>query len=292
MDSEVKSMTDDQIFTNMAGRSAVETFTSRASVIRVDAKPRLEVRGMKGPGLEKVSFKLAPGECLGVAGLEGHGQSNLFKALVGLSPVTEGTILVDGTEVSLHSPREALKHGVTLVPEERKSEGIFSDLSTMANISMPVVDSVTRFGLVDRNAERRAVTAVTPSVNLSDRFLSYGIGALSGGNQQKAILARALISGAKCLLLFDPTRGVDVGAKQNIYAMMTAFVRDGGSVLFCSTELDELVHLCDRCLVMYRNAIAGDVPREELSQDRLLSIASGFRPGSATMPASRVGDVQ
>lgn len=292
MDSEVKSMTDDQIFTNMAGRSAVETFTSRASVIRVDARPRLEVRGMKGPGLEKVSFKLAPGECLGVAGLEGHGQSNLFKALVGLSPVTEGTILVDGTEVSLHSPREALKHGVTLVPEERKSEGIFSDLSTMANISMPVVDSVTRFGLVDRNAERRAVTAVTPSVNLSDRFLSYGIGALSGGNQQKAILARALISGAKCLLLFDPTRGVDVGAKQNIYAMMTAFVRDGGSVLFCSTELDELVHLCDRCLVMYRNAIAGDVPREELSQDRLLSIASGFRPGSATMPASRVGDVQ
>jgi ribose transport system ATP-binding protein len=278
MDSEVKSMTDDEIFTNMAGRSVVETFTSRAPAIRADTAPRLEVRNLQGPGVDNVSFRLAPGECLGVAGLEGHGQSSLFKALVGLSPVSGGAILVDGAEVSLRSPREALKRGVALVPEERKSEGIFADLSTMANISMPVVDGLTRFGLVDRKAERRAVDTVTPSVNLSERFLGYGIGALSGGNQQKAVLARALISGAKCLLLFDPTRGVDVGAKQNIYAMMAAFVRDGGSILFCSTELDELVHLCDRCIVMYRNAIASDLPREELSQDRLLSIASGSKP--------------
>jgi ribose transport system ATP-binding protein len=278
MDSDVESMSNDEIFTNMAGRSVVETFVSRAPVIRVGAAPRLEVRNLKGPGVKDVSFKLAPGECLGVAGLEGHGQSSLFKALVGLSPVTAGTIAVDGVDVAIRSPRDALKHGVVLVPEERKSEGIFSDLTTMANISMPVIDGITRFGLVNRNAERRAVSVVTPSVNLSERFLGLGIGALSGGNQQKAILARALISGAKCLLLFDPTRGVDVGAKQNIYAMMAAFVRDGGSVLFCSTELDELVHLCDRCLVIYRNAIAGDLPREELSQDRLLSIASGFKP--------------
>jgi ribose transport system ATP-binding protein len=133
---------------------------------------------------------------------------------------------------------------------------------------------------VNRSSERRLVEKVTPTVNLSERFLPLNIGALSGGNQQKAVLARALMTGAKCLLLFDPTRGVDVGAKRNIYEMMRSFVGDGGSILFYSTELDELVQLCDRCLVLYRNSIAGELDRDQLSQDRILSLASGYRNGA------------
>jgi ribose transport system ATP-binding protein len=289
LDRYVSDMSDDDIFSSMAGRSVVETFTRVPSSVRVVASPALEAKHLVGPGIANISFALNPGEILGVAGLEGHGQSSLFKALVGLSPLHGGTIAVSGTEKVIRSPQAARKLGIVLVPEERKSEGIFPDLSAIANISLPVINKVSRFKLVNTEAERRLVETVTPSVNLSERYLRFNISALSGGNQQKAILARALIGGAKCLLLFDPTRGVDVGAKQNIYSMMRTFVRDGGAILFYSTELDELVHLCDRCIVLYRNSIAGELAREELTQDRLLSMASGhlgdINPQTATSPS-------
>lgn len=128
---------------------------------------------------------------------------------------------------------------------------------------------------------------VGPMVNLAEQYLPLSISALSGGNQQKAVLARALLAGARCLLLFDPTRGVDVGAKQNIYTMMRAFVRDGGAILFYSTDLDELVHHCDRCLVLYRNAVAGELTQERLSQDRILALASGYLVATHLATSSR-----
>lgn len=277
LESDVAAMSDEVIFTSMAGRSVVEAFERPPSSVRADARPALQVSHLRGEGIDDVSFSLAPGEILGVAGLEGHGQSNLFKALVGLSPLREGTISVNGKAGTIRSPRSAHRLGLVLVPEERKSEGLFHDLSTQANISMPVIDKASPFYLVSKSAERSLVETVTPAVNLPERYLPLNIGALSGGNQQKAVLARALLAGARCLLLFDPTRGVDVGAKQNIYAMMRDFVRDGGSILFYSTELDELVHQCDRCLVIYRNSVAGEVKREDLSQDHILSLALGYR---------------
>jgi len=284
LDNDVAEMSDGDIFTSMAGRSVVETFTRRASAARSDAEPRLRVDGLAGPGLSGVSFYLAPGECLGVAGLEGHGQSALFRTLVGLSPVNAGSVAIDGALAPIRSPRDARSRGMLLVPEDRKSEGVFGDLSTVANISLPVIGAVSRGGLVDRRAEHRAVAAVTPAVDLPARYLPRPFSALSGGNQQKAILARALITGARCLLLFDPTRGVDVGAKQSIYAMMAEFVRGGGAILFYSTELDELVHLCDRALVLYRGTLAGEVRGADLSQAAILSLASGGRLGA---PSSR-----
>ena len=277
LESEVSAMSDDVIFSSMAGRSIVEAFVQSPSAVRAGAVPILQATNLKGPGIEDVSFSLAPGEILGVAGLEGHGQSSLFKALVGLSGLWEGNISIGGKRAVIRSPRAARQLGLVLVPEERKSEGIFHDLSTQANISLPVINRASPLHLVRKSAERRLVETVTPAVDLPERYLPLNIGALSGGNQQKAVLARALLTGAKCLLLFDPTRGVDVGAKQNIYAMMRNFVRDGGSILFYSTELDELVHLCDRCLVLYRNAIAGEVSGATLSQDRILSLASGYQ---------------
>jgi len=287
LDRDLAAMSDDDIFTNMAGRSAVETFTRRASSIQEAAAPRLRVDELAGQGLNPVSFALAPGECLGVAGLEGQGQSALFRTLVGLSPARAGTIAIDGAVTRIRSARDARDKGVVLVPEDRKAEGLFGDLSTLANISLPVIHDVSRLGLIDQAAERKAVAQVTPSVDLAERYLGRNIDALSGGNQQKAILARGLVANAKCLLLFDPTRGVDVGAKQSIYAMMASYVARGGSILFYSTELDELVHLCDRVLVVYRRRIAGEVRGAELTQAAILSLASGvgYTEGS-TAPVS------
>jgi ribose transport system ATP-binding protein len=235
----------------------------------------LTVSNLIGDGIDDVSFSLAAGEILGVAGLEGHGQSRLFKSLVGLHPLHGGSIEVAGVRRALRSPRAARAASVLLVPEERKTEGLFKDLTTIANISLPVIDRISPLHLLNKRRERDAVVQVIPAVDLPERYLSLNVSALSGGNQQKAVLARALISGARCLLLFDPTRGVDVGAKQSIYRMMRRFVGDGGAILFYSTELDELVHLCDRCLVLYRNRIAGEVSRYALSQELILSIAAG-----------------
>jgi ribose transport system ATP-binding protein len=274
LDAEVAAMSDDEIFSSLAGRSVVETYVSAPSTVRA-GPAALHVAGLRGPGVEDVSFKLSQGEVLGVAGLEGQGQSLLFKSLVGLHKLRSGTIEVLGTPKAMRSPRAARHAGVVLVPEERKSEGIFKDLTTSANISLPVIEQVSRLGMLGRRGERRLVEQVTPKVDLDARYLKLGIASLSGGNQQKAVLARALITGARCLLLFDPTRGVDVGAKQSIYRMIHAFAASGGAVLLYSTELDELVHLCDRCIVVYRNRIAGEVLREQLSQELLLSMASG-----------------
>ena len=289
LDAEVAAMSDDEIFSSMAGRSVVETFVRAPSAVRPGA-PALRATSLRGSGVDDVGFTLAQGEILGVAGLEGQGQSFLFKSLVGLNPLRSGSIEVLGTPVGLTSPRAALRAGVVLVPEERKTEGIFKDLTTAANISLPAVGQASRFGMLRRRLERELVQRVTPAVDLAARYLPLGIASLSGGNQQKAVLARALITGARCLLLFDPTRGVDVGAKQSIYRMIQQFAAGGGAVLFYSTELDELVHLCDRCLVVYRNRIAGEVPSERLSQELILSIASGHAapPPDAGAPAELV----
>jgi ribose transport system ATP-binding protein len=275
LDSQVAEMTDDAIFSSMAGRSEIEQFTTAPSAIRAGSPPALRASRLAADGVDDVSFSLAPGEILGVAGLEGHGQSRLFGALVGLHPLRSGMIEVAGVPRAMRSPRAARAASVLLVPEERKTEGIFPDLTTIANISLPAIDRVSPFRLLNPRRERRMVAGVLPAVDLPERYLPLNIGALSGGNQQKAVLARALVTEARCLLLFDPTRGVDVGAKRSVYRMMRRFVREGGAVLFYSTELDELVHLCDRCLVLYRNRIAGEVPGAALSQDLILSIAMG-----------------
>jgi ribose transport system ATP-binding protein len=275
LDSELIAMSDDDIFSSMAGRSVVEQFPTAPLAIRTNKPAALAVSHMIGDGLDDVSFSLAQGEILGVAGLEGHGQSRLFKALVGLHPLRSGSIEVAGVSRALRSARAARAAGVLLVPEERKTEGLFKDLTTIANISLPVIDRVSPLHLLNKRREREAVTHVIPAVDLPERYLSLNIGALSGGNQQKAVLARALISRVRCLLLFDPTRGVDVGAKQSIYHMMRRFVCNGGAILFYSTELDELVHLCDRCLVLYRNRIAAEISGRALSQELILSIAAG-----------------
>src|SRR5260221_656669 len=197
--------------------------------------------------------------------------------LVELAPVRRGHVEVDGKQVAIKSPRVARSAGMVLVPEERKSEGLFKDLSTSANVSIPVISRVTSFDFIRKGREQMLVEQGAGLVDLHRRFLRPNIDALSGGNQQKAILARSLLSGPKCLLLFDPTRGVDVGTKHNIYRVIRGFARKGGSALFYSTELDELVHLCDRCIVLYRGAIVAELRAEELAPELLLSIAAGHR---------------
>jgi ribose transport system ATP-binding protein len=286
LDAPTTGMTEEDVFSKMAGRSIVENYPARESTVNNSEPPVLGVCNLSSTRVMDISFAVQRGEILGVAALEGQGQSNLFKALVGLAPVEKGHIEVDGKRVVLKSPRAARRAGMVLVPEERKSEGLFNDLSASANISISIISQATTFDLIEKKREQRLVERGAVLVDLHQRYLRPNIDALSGGNQQKAIIARSLLSEPKCLLLFDPTRGVDVGTKHNIYRVIRAFARDGGAALFYSTELDELVHLCDRCIVLYRGAIVGELKAEELAPELLLSMAAGHRSGAdqALMP--------
>lgn len=267
---------DEDIFSMMVGhesshknKAARENATNGEVLLETD---RLASKMLKG-----ISLKLHAGEILGVAGLEGQGQQELFRIFGGLHKPKSGEIRVDGKITSLNSPRQALRinPGIAFVPEERKTEGIFPSLSAAANISIPNFATTGWAKIVNSRLERHLAAETASQVSLSTRYLDFEVGNLSGGNQQKVLLARALMTGAKILVLFDPTRGVDVGTKQSIYAMMRHFVDQGGAIIFYSSELSELVQLSSRCLVVYDGRITDDVAANEISEERLLASAHG-----------------
>ncbi|WP_419760368.1 sugar ABC transporter ATP-binding protein [Acidisoma sp.] len=266
---------DADIFRMMVGSSPSGDQAKQAARIATAEPPAIAVRGLTGAGVSDVSFAVHRGEIVGVAALEGQGQRELLRMLAGVERVMSGSIEVDGHPLNGASPASALKAGIGFVPEERKSEGIFLGLATSTNISLSILDRLRRFGLIDRRRERDAVHAEAARVELAGRYLDMRISALSGGNQQKALVARVLLSGARNLVLFDPTRGVDVGTKQVIYGVIRDFVARGGSVLIYSTELAEIVQLVHRCVVLYRGRIMGELSAAEMSEERLVSLATG-----------------
>jgi ribose transport system ATP-binding protein len=272
---DLDGVDDAGIFSMMVGR---DPFDVEAEVdAPVLGETLLSARALDAGAIRDLDLDLRAGEIVGVAALEGQGQQDLFKVLGGVIPRRSGRINVGGQEAALGSPSMARKAspGIAFVPEERKTDGIFDNLTAATNIV--IAEFATRSGerFVSGRIERNLAAASASRVAFAPRYLDFEVGALSGGNQQKVILARALMSGAKILILFDPARGVDVGTKQSIYAMMRDFVRSGGTILFYSSELSELVHLSSRCLVLYGGRIAAEVPRSKLDEESLLSTAHG-----------------
>lgn len=269
-------VSDDEIFAMMVGRSPERAFV-HVEDAPGDAPIVLEASGLTAGRVKALDLTLRAGEIVGLAGLDGQGQKDLFEALGGVHRPTGGEVRIDGVPANLSSPKAALHSGggIAFVPEERKTEGIFANLTAASNIVLPKVSEQSRGGLVTAGLERRAAAQVAEKVALAPRYMGFAVGNLSGGNQQKVLLARALMTGAKCLVLFDPARGVDVGTKQAIYAMMRDFVAEGGAILFYSSELTELVHLSTRCLAMYDGRIMADIPRADLTEERLLVAAHG-----------------
>lgn len=283
---EVAATSDARFFAMMVGGDQV----SRIPIAHAGAAARaarLAVKRLAAPGIEDISFTLTRGEILGVAALEGQGQRSLFRVLGGSLRATHGTIEVDGEPVVLASTRAAQRAGIGALPEDRKTEGIFAGLATGANVSLPILGRLRQFLMVDRARERSAVTAAAAEVELGERTLDRDIAQLSGGNQQKALLARVVISDARTLVLFDPTRGVDVGTKQVIYDLLRRFAARGGSVLVYSSELSELVEFADRCIVLYRGRIAGELAGEALSEAGLIALATGPSAGAHEPEAVR-----
>ena len=205
------------------------------------------------------------------------GQQELFLACFGMAPLAAGRLLVDGREVVLASPRDAIRShiGISLVPEERKTEGLFLKLSGRFNVSLPVVSRFARLGVIDVARESAAVTRALAEVEVDPRALYTSAGAFSGGNQQKLVIAKWLLAESRILLLFDPTRGVDVGTKHQIYLLMRAFADAGGAILFHSTEIPEIVNMCDRVLVMYEGSTVAELAGGAIEEEAIMRAALG-----------------
>lgn len=205
------------------------------------------------------------------------GQQDLFLACFGMAAVGRGAILVDGQKVHIGSPSDAIAPNIAigLVPEDRKTEGLFLNLTGRQNATLPVVSRFSRLGLIDAAAEAAAVEATFAAVDVDRRALWTRVGAFSGGNQQKIAIAKWLVAQSRILLLFDPTRGIDVGTKRELYVMMRAFAKAGGAILFHSTEIPELVHQCDRVLVLYDGRVAAELAGDALTEAAIMAPALG-----------------
>ena len=276
--ARVGELPEDEIVRMIIGRSLTATFPRRSNTVRNATAPALAARNLSVAGrLHDASFAIAPGEILGVSGLQGMGQLELFLGCFGAVPLSGGHVAVNGKQVTLMSPRDAVRAniGISLIPEDRKTEGLFLKLDGRRNTSLPVLERFTRFGLIDDAAETAAVRGVMDIVQVQPRAMYTRVGALSGGNQQKIAIGNWLLAGSRVMLMYDPTRGVDVGTKHEIYVLIHEFAGAGGAVLLFSTEIPELVNLCHRVLVMYGGHIVREIPADQLDEEVIIRAALG-----------------
>jgi len=277
-EGEVADVTDEEIVKLIIGRSLNATFPDFIPSIRNDEPAAISAKNISiGNQLKDVSFELRKGEVLGVAGLQGMGQLELFKACFGASLISSGSILINGEQVNITSPSDAIKSGIDMgfIPEDRKTEGLFMPLSGRHNISLPIIDKYSTFGIVNEELENKEVAESLVKMQVVERGLTDPPSAFSGGNQQKMIMARWLVSKSKIWLMYDPTRGVDIGTKAEIYKLIRNFVADGGAVLLYSTEIEEVVSLSDRVMVFYGGKVAQTMERAQISEEAIMETALG-----------------
>lgn len=261
---------DAAVVQRMVGRALPPRAARRAAPGEVV----LAVEELRGEGFRDASFELRRGEILALAGLVGSGRSALAQALVGAPPARGGTIRRRGSAVRFDGPRTALAHGVALLPEDRKAMGIVPELSVRANLGLSSLHRCARAGFVDRRRERALAVAGAAAVRLRAASLEMPIAALSGGNQQKALLARLLRSDAEVLVVDEPTRGVDVAAKAELHELLRGAADAGRAVLVVSSELPEVLALADRVLVMREGGITGELVAAEATEERILALAT------------------
>ena len=236
----------------------------------------LSVRNLTGNGVWNISFDLHRGEILGLAGLVGAGRSELIRVLYGAARKDEGKVLLYGKEVDIRSPGEAIEHGIGLVPEDRKTQGAFLDKSILWNISLINFKKLTKHGFRLPKAERQEAEHYRDALRIKTASLDNNTSSLSGGNQQKVVIAKMLSAGPDILIFDEPTKGVDVGAKKEIYQLMVDLTRQGKSIIMVSSDMGELLGISERIIVLYGGTYAGELTKEEAYQERILQMASGL----------------
>ena len=271
-DLEREEATQDQVVQLMVGREmSGHYFPARSQ--RAPGEPLLEVKDLVvvGAGLG-VSFTALRGEILGFAGLVGAGRTELMCTLFGVSPALSGSITLEGRAFAPKHPRDAIRAGVFLAPEERKRHGLVLPMSVAENTSLPGVRSYNRWGLLERSTEKRVAESQVARLRIKARGIHQRVVNLSGGNQQKIVLGKWLALQPKVLILDEPTRGIDVGAKAEIYRYMVALVDSGVTILMVSSDMEEIMGVSDRVVVMHDRAIRAVLPREEVTVETIATL--------------------
>lgn len=233
----------------------------------------LEVKGVSSDYVKETSFTLRRGEVLGFSGLVGAGRTELMRAVIGADKVRTGEVFLEGKKILNKSPKDAVENGIVLVPEDRKLQGILSNLSVSGNINVSLMDkNSNKLGVIDSKKERKEVEQGIHNFKIKTPSPDKKIVELSGGNQQKCIVARWIATNPKVLILDEPTKGIDVGAKSEFYSMICEFAKQGLGVILISSELPEVIGLSDRIIVMKALKISGEIMREEATEDKLLSL--------------------
>ena len=273
--SEVENLTQDDIVKMMVGREVEQSAKKQA---KPSSEIVLKVENLSsGDEVHNVTFDLHKGEILGIAGLVGAGRSALAEAIFGSRKITSGYIELDHKKVKFASPQTAIEHGLGLVPEDRKAQGLFLNMAVWQNIVIAGIKKTTRFGFV-RKAETQKISAsLVDRLSIKTPNLGQQVKNLSGGNQQKVIIARWLSLKPKILILDEPTRGIDVGAKAEIHNLLKQLATEGVGVLMISSELPEILGVSDRILVMKEGYLVAELDPELSSQDEIMQAAAGSK---------------
>ena len=267
----IGKLSDADIIRLMIGRPLKEYMHKGKSQI---GEVALEVEHLTLPGyFDDISFSVRKGEIVGLGGLVGAGRTDVARALFGVAPAASGSVRVGGRPVTITDPAQAIAEGLAFVPEDRAVAGIFRTLSVEQNISAAVPGQIAPRGVIRRGVEKALAQDAVKRLRIRLASLRQPIGELSGGNQQKAILARWLLTDPSVLILDEPTRGIDIGVKAEFYDMIGELAASGRAILLISSELPELLALCDRVLVMSEGRLTADIARAEATQEKIMSAA-------------------
>ncbi|GAB1805201.1 MULTISPECIES: sugar ABC transporter ATP-binding protein [Priestia] len=263
----------DDVVRKMVGRELTDRFPARTSP---KGDVVFEAKGLERKGVfQDVHFSVRSGEIVGVAGLMGAGRTEIMRAIFGLDPLEKGEIILNGKRVNITKPDQAIKLGLGFITEDRKTEGLVLDFSIRENIALPSLFSFSPKGFIEQKSEQQFVDLLIKRLTIKTESSETSAGNLSGGNQQKVVIAKWIGIGPKVLILDEPTRGVDVGAKREIYQLMNELTDRGVAIIMVSSELPEVLGMSDRILVVHEGKITGELTSEEATQEKIMTFATG-----------------
>jgi len=266
----VSELTDNEIVSLMVGRELSDVFHHKQ---KDDQPTILEVKNLYSTWHKDISFHIKAGEIVGFSGLVGAGRTELAKVIFGVDPKQSGEVYLEGKLTNIQRPDQAIALGVGFAPEDRKREGLVLIRSVLENASIAVLRQLSNLHFINRKRERDIVTTFVDKLRVQTPTVDQEVGKLSGGNQQKVVLARWLAVKPKVLILDEPTRGIDVGAKAEIYALLNELAEQGIAIMLISSELPEILGLSDRIYVMQNGRITGELSREDATEEKVLEFA-------------------
>ncbi len=272
-EKSVSEINEDMLIELMVGRKLEEQYpyvdTNTGRVV-------LEVKALENTFVHDVNFEIKAGEILGIAGLMGAGRTELAKTIFGHYPVRSGKVNLEGKPVQFKNEKQAIESGITYVSEDRKKDGLILGMSVRENMSMSSLKRIAQTGVINHKLEMEIADDFVKQLSIKTPSLSQRVKFLSGGNQQKVSISKSLMTEPKVLILDEPTRGVDVGAKKEIYDLMNIFKEKGMAILMISSEIPELLGMCDRIMVMHEGTVSGVIHRDGADQERIMRLAVGL----------------